>query len=82
MHRPEDFVSGHDHAFPYMSGQSWNQKRGETRLLVPGQLLTAPIPNFILLEAKSGKVFWHTASQSWILEDGLHDHLVLKVKKD
>jgi hypothetical protein len=25
IYRPEYFVSGHDHAFPYMCGQSWNQ---------------------------------------------------------
>ena len=25
-YRPNYFVSGHDHAFPYTSGQSWNQK--------------------------------------------------------
>ena len=25
-YRPDYFVSGHDHAFPYASGQSWNQK--------------------------------------------------------
>jgi hypothetical protein len=29
------FVSGHDHALPYASGQSWNQRPGESRLLVP-----------------------------------------------
>jgi len=44
-YRPDYFVSGHDHAFPYTSGQCWNQKLGESRLLVPGQLLGAPIPN-------------------------------------
>jgi hypothetical protein len=46
-YRPEYFVSGHDHAFPYTNGQSWNQKLGEVRLLVPGQLLGAPFPNHI-----------------------------------
>jgi hypothetical protein len=29
-YRPDYFVSGHDHAFPYTSGQSWNQKLGIT----------------------------------------------------
>jgi hypothetical protein len=33
------------HAFPYALGQSWNQKLGKSRSLVPGQLLSAPIPN-------------------------------------
>ena len=34
-YKPDYFVSGHDHAFPYTSGQSWNQKLGEVTLLVP-----------------------------------------------
>jgi hypothetical protein len=38
-YQPDYFVSGHDHAFPYESGQSWNQKLGSVRLLMPGQLL-------------------------------------------
>jgi hypothetical protein len=38
-YRPDYFVSGHDHAFPYTTGQGWSQKLGESRLLVPGQLL-------------------------------------------
>jgi hypothetical protein len=25
-YRPDYFISGHDHAFPYTTGQSWNQK--------------------------------------------------------
>jgi hypothetical protein len=52
------------------SGQGWNQKRVETRLLVPGQLLRASIPNFIILDTESGEAFWHAASQTWIPEDG------------
>jgi Icc-related predicted phosphoesterase len=54
-YRPDYFVSGHDHAFPYTSGQSWNQRLGETRLLVPGQLLRAPFPNYINLDTESGE---------------------------
>jgi hypothetical protein len=81
-YRPDDFVSGHDHAFPYASGQSWNQKLGESRLLVPGQLLSAPIPNHIKLDTESGELTWHTTSETWIPEEGLYDHLVLKVAKD
>ena len=61
-------------------GQSWNQKLGESRLLVPGQLLSAPIPNYITLDRESGELSWHTASE-WIPEDGLYDHLVLNVDK-
>jgi predicted MPP superfamily phosphohydrolase len=37
-YRPDYFASGHTHSLPYESGQSWNQKLGESRLLVPGQL--------------------------------------------
>jgi predicted MPP superfamily phosphohydrolase len=81
-YRPDYFVSGHDHAFPYASGQGWNQKLGESRLLVPGQLLRAPFPNHIKLNTESGELSWHTASDTWIPEDGLYDHLVLKVAKD
>jgi predicted MPP superfamily phosphohydrolase len=81
-YRPDYFVSGHDHAFPYATGQSWNQKLGDSRLLVPGQLLGASTPNYIALNTESGELSWHTASDTWIPEDGLYDHLVLKVGKD
>jgi hypothetical protein len=81
-YQPDYFVSGHDHAFPYDSGQSWNQKLGEARVLVPGQLLRAPSPNHIKLNTESEELSWHTTSETWIPEDGLHDHLVLKLTKD
>jgi predicted MPP superfamily phosphohydrolase len=81
-YRPDYFVSGHDHAFPYATGQSWNQKLGESLLMVPGQLLRASLPNYIKLDTESGELSWHTASETWIPEDGLYDHLVLKVAKD
>jgi hypothetical protein len=82
IYRPDYFVSGHNHAFPYESGQGWNQKLGESRLLVPGQLLRAPIPNNIKQDSESGELSWHTASETWIPEDGLYDHLVLNLSKD
>jgi hypothetical protein len=81
-YRPDYFVSGHDHAFPYTTGQSWNQQLGEARLLVPGQLLRASFPNHIKLNTESGELSWHTASDTWIPEDGLYGHLVLKLAKD
>jgi hypothetical protein len=81
-YKPDYFVSGHDHAFPYASGQNWNQELTESRLLVPGQLLSAPSPNHIKLDTESGELSWHTASDTWIPEDGLYDHLVLKLAKD
>ncbi len=79
---PDYFVSGHDRAFPYASGQSWSQRLGETRLLVPGVLLSAPYPNHIKLDSESGESSWHTTSETWIPEDGLYDHLMLKIAKD
>jgi hypothetical protein len=81
-YRPDYFISGHDHAFPHTSGQSLTQKLGEVSLLVPGQLLSASFPNHIKLNTESGELTWHTASETWIPEDGLYDHLVLKVTKD
>jgi hypothetical protein len=69
-YQPDYFVSGHDHAFPYESGQSWNQRLGHVPLLVPGQLLGAPLPNR-----------WLTTSETWIPEDRLFGHLVLKLTK-
>jgi hypothetical protein len=33
-YRPDYFEFGHDHAFPYTSGQSWSHKLGEVCLLV------------------------------------------------
>jgi predicted MPP superfamily phosphohydrolase len=77
-YRPDYFVSGHDHAFPYTTGQSWNQKLGKVFVLVPGQLLSAAIPNYITMDTETGELSWHTASDMWIPEDGLYDHLVLK----
>ena len=81
-YRPDYFVSGHDHAFPYTTRQSWKQKLGESRLLVAGQLLGAPFPNHIKLNTGSGELSWHTTSETWIPEDGLYDHLLLKLAKD
>jgi hypothetical protein len=81
-YQPDYFVSGHDHAFPYATGRSWNHKLSELRLLVPGQLLSAPVPNYIKLDSESGELSWHTTSETWMPEDGLYDHLVLNVAKN
>ena len=77
-YEPTCFVSGHDHAFPYASGQSCSQRLGGVSALVPGQLLGASFPNYIKLDTKSGGLSWHAASDTWIPED---DHLVLKLDK-
>ena len=82
VYRPDYLVSGHNHAFPYESGQCWNQRLGDSRLLVSGQLLSAPFPNYIKLDSESGELSWHTTSDTWIPEEGLYDHLVLKLAKD
>ena len=55
---------------------------GHVSLLVPGQLLRASIPNYIKLDSESGELSWHAASETWIPEDGLYDHLVVKLAKD
>lgn len=49
-YRPDFFVSGHTHAFPYLTGNSWAQNIAGVNVLVPGQLLGAPFPNYIVLD--------------------------------
>jgi predicted phosphodiesterase len=78
-YRPDFFVSGHTHAYPYLAGNSWAQKIGGVDVFVPGQLLRAPFPNHIVLDTESGRASWQAASQVWIPEDGLYDHLVSKI---
>jgi predicted MPP superfamily phosphohydrolase len=80
-YQPDYFVSGHNHAFPYESDQSWNQKLGEARVLVPDQLLRASSPNYIELDTESGDLRWHTTSETWIPEEGLYDHLIIRFGK-
>jgi hypothetical protein len=36
VYRPEYFISGHSHQFPYSTGNSWAQKMGEVNVLVSG----------------------------------------------
>jgi hypothetical protein len=81
-YRPDYFVSGHDHAFPYKSGQSWNQRMGEVCGLVPGQLMSAPFPNHIKLDTESGESSWHTIRQIWMPEDERFEYLLLKFAKE
>jgi hypothetical protein len=49
---------------------------------MPGQLLNAPFPNHIVLNAESGEASLETSSQEWIPEDGLYDHLVVKFPRE
>jgi hypothetical protein len=48
-------------------------------VLVPGQLLSAPYPNYINLNTLSGESSWHTDRETGMPEDGRLDHLLLKV---
>ena len=80
IYRPNFFVSGHTHAFPYLTGSSWSQNIAGVNVLVPGQLLGAPFPNHIVLDTKSGQADWQPSSQVWTTEDGLYDHPVLKIR--
>ena len=81
-YRPNYFVSGHDHAFPYKSGQGWNQKMGEVCVLVPGQLMSAPYPNHIKLDTESGESTWQTNRETWMPEDERFEYLLLKFAKE
>jgi hypothetical protein len=51
-------------------------------VLVPGQLLTAPIPNHIVFNTESGEASWETSSQEWIPEDEAYDRLVVKFSRE
>jgi predicted phosphodiesterase len=68
-YRPDYFVSGHSHQFPYFPGNSWAQVVNGVQVLVPGQLLVAPFPNHIILDTNSGQARWETSSKEWIPED-------------
>jgi predicted phosphodiesterase len=51
-YRPEYFISGHSHEFPYFPGSSWAQRIDGVNVLVPGQLLSAPFPNHVILNTE------------------------------
>jgi predicted phosphodiesterase len=68
-YRPDYFVSGHSHQFPYLAERSWTHVIKGVHLLVPGQLLAAPFPNHIVLDTNSGQARWETSSKEWIPED-------------
>jgi predicted phosphodiesterase len=69
QYRPAYFISGHSHQFPYLAERSWTHVIKGVHLLVPGQLLAAPFPNYIVLDTNSGQVRWETSSKEWIPED-------------
>jgi predicted phosphodiesterase len=78
QYRPDYFVSGHSHQFPYFEGHSWAMRAGDVTVFAPGQLLGANFPNHIILDTSTKQVSWNAASMEWIAEEGLFDHLVLK----
>jgi hypothetical protein len=51
-------------------------------VLVPGQLLSAPFPNLIVLNTESEEASWETSSQEWIPEDEVCDHLEVKFSRE
>ena len=69
-YRPDYFVSGHSHQFPYFPGNSWTQIVNGVNVLVPGQLLGAPFPNHIVLNTESKQAGWETSSREWISPRG------------
>jgi hypothetical protein len=81
IYGPEYFVSGHSHQFPYFPGSSWVQKINGVTVLVPGQLLSAPFPNHIVLNTEPKEASWKTTSQEWIPEDEAYDHLAVKFSR-
>jgi calcineurin-like phosphoesterase family protein len=70
-YRPDYFLSGHDHSFPYVHGNGWKRRYGDTTVFITGQLLRASFPNHIVFDPESGESSWHTESEIWIPEDGL-----------
>ena len=68
-YRPEYFVSGHSHQYPYLAGSGWAQTINGVRVLVPGQLMDAAFPNHIVLDTESGEASWRTSSREWIPEN-------------
>jgi hypothetical protein len=51
------FLSGHVHQFPYMGGNGAIKRIGGTILVVPGQLLSASLPNTITLDLQRERLF-------------------------
>jgi hypothetical protein len=57
-------------------------ENGRFALAGVGSIAGNAISDHIKLNTESGDLSWHTASDRWIPEDGLYDHLGLKVGKD
>jgi Icc-related predicted phosphoesterase len=80
-YQPDYILCGHSHQFPYFAGRSWSMKIGNATVLIPGQVLSAGYPNHVVLDTKTRDAGWRTSHETWVAEDGLFDHLVLKMPK-
>jgi Icc-related predicted phosphoesterase len=67
-YQPDYFLAGHIHQFPYLRGNAPVKRIDRTTLIVPGQLLSAPFPNHVMLDTQAGLILWQAASQEWIPE--------------
>jgi len=74
FYRPDYFVAGHSHRLPYSPCGGWAQTIDGVKVLVSGQLLSAPFPNRIILNSESGEAHWEASSREWIPEDGCAEH--------
>jgi predicted MPP superfamily phosphohydrolase len=56
-YRPDYFVSGHNHAFPYKSGQSWNPENGRSVCIGPRSIDERAISESYQTRHRIGRAF-------------------------
>jgi hypothetical protein len=74
---PNYVITGHSHTLPYTRG-SWFQIFHKTIIFTPGQLMTAPWPNHVLLDLSSGKAEWQTSARAVNLAEVLREEELLR----
>ncbi len=74
---PNYVLAGHSHTLPYTRG-SWFQIFHATVVFTPGQLMTAPWPNHVLVDQSSGNAEWHTSARSVNLTEALREEEMLR----
>ena len=74
---PNYVIAGHSHTLPYTSG-SWFQILHETVIFTPGQLMTAPWPNHVLVDLATGKAEWQTFARAVNLPEVLREEEILR----
>jgi len=74
---PNYVIAGHSHSLPYTRG-SWFQIFHETVIFTPGQLMTSPWPNHVLVDLASGKAEWHTSARAVNLAEVLREEEMLR----